>query len=51
MEIKLYKLLRGFKYKLTKQQYSTIKGQIKNGDYIGAYKGIMKLGGNNEYRK
>lgn len=43
MEIKLYKILNTYKYKLTKQQYKTIKGQIKKGDYSGAMKGINKL--------
>ena len=41
-EIYLYKLLKINKYKLTKQQYLTIKGQIRKGDLIGAYKGINK---------
>lgn len=41
-EIKLYKLLKHYKYKSTKQQYLTIKGQIKGNDLEGAYKGIMK---------
>ena len=41
--IKLYKLLKHYKYKLTKQQYLTIKGQIRKGDLEGAYKGINKL--------
>ena len=40
-EIELYKLLK--KTKLTKQQYKTIKGQIKKGDLQGAYKGIMRI--------
>lgn len=43
MEIKLYKLLKFNKHKLTRQQYNTIKGQIKAGDLLGAYKGIYKL--------
>jgi hypothetical protein len=41
-EIYLYKLLKINKYKFTRQQYLTIKGQIKKGDLIGAYKGIKK---------
>lgn len=41
-ETYLYKLLKFNKHKLTKQQYLTIKGQIKKGDLIGAYKGINK---------
>ena len=49
MEIKLYKLLKIHKYKFTRQQYLTIKGQIKKGDLDGAYKGIKKLiGGTSE---
>lgn len=43
MEIELYKLLKENKYKLTKQQYNTIKGQIKKGELLSAYKGINKL--------
>lgn len=42
METILYKLLKQYKYSLTKQQYLTIKGQIKKGDYDGAYKGLKK---------
>lgn len=42
-EIYLYKLLKFNKHKLTKQQYSTIKGQIKKGDLEGALKGIKRL--------
>ena len=45
----LYDYLKKIKYKLNKQQYLTIKGQIKKGDLVGAYKGIKKiLGGINE---
>ena len=40
MEIKLYKILKQYKNRMTKQQYKTIKGQIKAGDYAGALKGI-----------
>lgn len=48
METKIYKLLKHYKYKLTRQQYNTIKGQIKVGDLNGAFKGINKIiGGNN----
>lgn len=43
MEIQFYKLLKKYRYKLTKQQYKTIKGQIKAKDYEGAMKGINKL--------
>ena len=42
-EIYLYKLLKTHKYMFTKQQYLTIKGQIKSGDYYGAMKGIKKI--------
>lgn len=41
-EINLYKRLKLIKYRLTKQQYFTIKGQIKSGDLLGAMKGIKK---------
>lgn len=44
-EINLYKLLKHYKYKLTKQQYLTLKGQIKATDLKGAYKGIIKIVG------
>ena len=44
-ETKLYKLLKKYKYKLSKQQYKTIKGQIRSNDLLGAYKGIRKLVG------
>lgn len=48
MEIRLYRLLKYYKRRFTRQQYSTIKGQIKKGDLEGAYKGIKKLiGGTN----
>lgn len=43
MDKKLFKLLDKIKDRLTRQQYQTIKGQIKAGDYNGAYKGIIKL--------
>ena len=43
MEIKLYKILKQYRHKLTKQQYKTIKGQIQKGDYNGALKGMNKL--------
>lgn len=39
----MYKLLNKCRSYLTKQQYKTIKGQIKAGDYIGAEKGLKKL--------
>jgi len=40
-DIDLYKKLKQIKYRLTKQQYLTIKGQIKKGDLAGANKGIF----------
>lgn len=40
---KLFTLLKQTKYKLNKQQYLTIKGQINSGDLNGAYKGIKKV--------
>lgn len=40
---KLYKMLKLYKFRLTKQQYNTIKGQINANDLIGAYKGLLKL--------
>lgn len=43
MELKLYKMLKRNKYKLTKLQYATIKGQIKSKDFNGALKGLYKL--------
>lgn len=42
IEMKLFKLLNQYKYRMTKQQYKTIKGQIRKGDYEGALKGINK---------
>ena len=46
---KMYMILKKVKYRLSKQQYKTIKGQINNNDLVGAYKGIIKLtGGSSE---
>lgn len=42
MNSKLYKLLKHYKYRFTKQQYLTIKGQIKKGELDAALKGINK---------
>ena len=42
-KIYLFKLLKIYKYRFTRQQYLTIKGQIKAGDYGGAMKGIKKI--------
>lgn len=36
-------LLNRYKNRLTKQQYRTIKGQIKAGEYEGAMKGLKRL--------
>ena len=38
-----FDLLKRYKYKLTRQQILTLKGQIKKGDYIGFRKVINKL--------
>ena len=43
LEYKLYQMLAHNKYKFTTQQFKTIKGQIKKGDYFGAKKGILKI--------
>ena len=43
MERKLYMKLKHYQSQLTKQQYLTIKGQIKKGDYMGADKGLNRL--------
>lgn len=40
---RLYSLLKVVKYKLTKQQYLTLKGQIKANDLDGAFMGLMKI--------
>lgn len=37
----MYILLKVNKYKLTRQQYLTIKGQLKKGDIEGARKGLF----------
>ena len=36
-------LLKSYKYKLSKQQYRTLKGQLKAGDVQGFRKGIFTL--------
>ena len=36
-------ILNSYKKQLTKQQYSTLKGQIKAGDVEAAMKGLQKL--------
>lgn len=45
MERKLYQLLKQRKSRLTIQQYRTIKGQIRKGDFDGALKGLNRLSG------
>lgn len=35
--------LSRYQYRLTRQQYRTLKGQIKAGDIKGAAKGLEKL--------
>jgi len=39
----VFKVLKKHKYQLTKQQYLTLKGQVKAGDETGALKGLNKL--------
>lgn len=43
-----FALLRKYKYKLTKQQLKTFKGQILSGDYNGFIKGLKKVLNKNE---
>ena len=38
-----YKILKRYKYQLTRQQVNTLKGQIKAGDIKGFYKGLKKI--------
>ena len=38
-----FKLLKEYKYKLTKQQYRTLKGQVLKGDIEGFRKGLFKI--------
>lgn len=38
-----YKILKRYKYQLTRQQVNTLKGQIKAGDIEGFYKGLKKI--------
>ena len=42
-KVKLYMFIKKYKYKFNKQQYLTIKGQIRKGDLQGAYKGILRI--------
>ena len=44
---KCFKLLNCYKYKLTKQQYKTFKGQILKGNIEGFRKGLFKVVLNN----
>lgn len=41
--IEAYKILKRYKYQLTRQQENTLKGQIKAGDIEGFYKGLKKI--------
>lgn len=36
-------VLKHYKPKLTRQQYSTLKGQILKGDFDGAKKGLVTI--------
>ena len=38
-----YKELEAHKRELTRQQYKTLKGQIRAGDEVGAMKGLAAL--------
>lgn len=53
LEYKLYRMLKIYKDRFTKHEISTIKGQIKKGDYFGAEKGIKKVirRYNNEFKR
>lgn len=46
-----FKLLKDYKYKLTKQQYRTLKGQVLKGDIEGFRKGLFKIAKINYVRK
>lgn len=39
----IYQILKKYKNQLTKQQYKTLKGQVRAGDTMGAIKGLNKL--------
>ena len=41
--LEAYKILKRYKYQLTRQQVNTLKGQIKAGDLKGFYKGLKKI--------
>ena len=43
MEIDCYKLLKIYRYRLTKQQRKILKGQIQSGDYDGFRKGLFTI--------
>lgn len=38
-----FKLLQEYKYRITKQQYKTFKGQILSGNIEGFRKGLFKI--------
>lgn len=42
-ELTMWKLLKGSRKNITKQQYRTIKGQLIAGDIDGARKGLNRL--------
>ena len=48
--VRCYRLLKKYKQELTKAQYSTIKGQIRKGDYEAAMKGLNRLIGKEALR-
>ena len=39
----IYQILKKYKNQLTKQQYKTLKGQVRAGDTQGAIKGLNRL--------
>ena len=41
--IENFKLLKEYKYRLTKQQYRTLKGQLVSGDIQGFRKGLFNI--------
>lgn len=43
MNKEYYRLLKRYKYQLSKQQYRTFKGQINAGDTKGFMKGFYKI--------
>ena len=41
--VQCFKLLKTYRYRITKQQYRTFKGQILKGDIEGFRKGMFNL--------